>query len=183
MTALTIDRTKKWTVDEYLMLGEIKTPCQLINGEIIMSPAPSTKHQQVSRRLFKIIDAATSGKGELFYAPIDLYIDSVNVFQPDLLYLSEANRSSLTDRGVEGPVDIVVEISSPSNSNTDRHHKKINYLNHGVGEYWIVDPANGTIEIYTPQRGMNAPIVYRSESEIVESIHISMIRFELSELF
>ncbi len=183
MTTLTIDRTKKWTVDDYLLLGEIKTPCQLINGEIIMSPAPSTKHQQVSRRLFKIMDAATYGKGELFYAPIDLYIDSINIFQPDLLYLSEANRTSLTDRGVEGPVDLIVEIISPTSSYTDRIQKKKKYVDYGVNEYWIVDPGNKSIEIYTPQKGAEVPAVSISQSGIVQSIHTPTIHFELMELF
>ncbi|MFM8743897.1 MAG: hypothetical protein ACKODM_11315, partial [Cytophagales bacterium] len=70
MSTLTIDRTKNWTVDDYLLLGEIKTPCQLINGELIMSPAPKPNHRKVSRRIFRIIDKITNGKGELFYSPI-----------------------------------------------------------------------------------------------------------------
>lgn len=183
MTTLSIDRTKKWTIDDYLLLGEIKTPCHLINGEIILSPAPSIKHQQVSRQLFKIMDAATSGKGELLYAPIDLYIDSINVFQPDLLYLSEGNRSSLTDRGVEGPVDIIVEIISPNNSYTDRIQKKKKYLDYGISEYWIVDPGNKSVEIYTPQKGTEVPALSVSPSGMVQSIHMPSIRFELKELF
>lgn len=183
MTTLAIDPTKKWTVEDYRLLGEIKTPCQLINGEIIMSPAPSTKHQQVSRRLFKIIDKATAGKGELFYAPIDLYIDASNVFQPDLLYLSEANNRSLTTRGVEGPVDLVVEILSPTNSYSDRNQKKTKYLEHGVSEYWIVDPGNKTIEIYTRQSGLAIPVVYASGTGVVQSVQIPNVSFELSELF
>jgi hypothetical protein len=62
-------------VEDFLLLGEIKTLCQLINGELIVSPGPSPLHQRVSRRLFKLIDKATLGNGELFYAPIDLYIN------------------------------------------------------------------------------------------------------------
>lgn len=145
MNRLTIDKTKDWTVEDYLLLGEIKTPCQLINGELIMSPVPKPNHQKVSRRLFKLIDKATAGKGELFYAPVDLYIDNKNVFQPDLVYLSSKHTASLTERGIEGPVDLVVEIISPSNSYTDRNQKKKKYLEFGVSEYWIVDPANETI--------------------------------------
>lgn len=183
MSTLTIDKTKDWTVEDYLLLGEIKTPCQLINGELIMSPAPKPNHQKVSRRLFKLIDQATAGKGELFYAPIDLYIDNKNVFQPDLVYLSSTNTASLTERGIEGPVDLVIEIISPSNSYTDRNQKKKKYLEFGVTEYWIVDPANETIEIYTPATGQDIPVLYLSGNGRVKSNAIPSASFELEELF
>ncbi len=183
MNTLTIDRTKEWTVDDYLLLGEIKTPCQLINGELVMSPAPQPKHQQISRRLFKILDSATGGVGELFYAPIDLYINERNVFQPDLVYLAENNKSSLTDRGIEGRVDIVIEIISPSNSYTDRNQKKNSYLTFGVSEYWIVDPGNKTIEIYTPQGGLEVPELYVSAEGKVTSTIVKNLQFDLKDIF
>jgi Uma2 family endonuclease len=56
MQTAKIDRTKEWTVDDYLMLGEMNTPCQLINGELIISPSPTTLHQRVLRELFKLFD-------------------------------------------------------------------------------------------------------------------------------
>lgn len=183
MSTLTIDRTKNWTVDDYLLLGEVKTPCQLIDGELIMSPAPKPNHQKVSRRIFKIIDKITNGKGELFYSPIDLYIDLRNVFQPDLVYLSPSNISSITERGIEGPVDLVIEIISPSNSYTDRNQKKKKYLEFGVREYWIVDPANETIEIYTPQQGQDVPVLFLSGNGTVKSTVVEGLDFALKELF
>jgi Uma2 family endonuclease len=183
MNTLTIDKTKEWTVEDFLLLAEIKTPCQLINGELVMSPAPSPNHQRVSKKLFKIIDKATQGMGELFYAPIDLYIDNKNVFQPDLIYLSEENKKYLTDRGIEGPVDLVVEIISPSNSYTDRNQKKNSYLKFGINEYWIVDPANKTIEVYTPATGGDVPVLYLSESGVVKAVTIEGLQFELNEIF
>ncbi|UXE68432.1 MAG: Uma2 family endonuclease [Chryseotalea sp. WA131a] len=182
MSTLTIDKTKDWTVEDYLLLGEFKTPCQLINGELIMSPAPAPLHQRVLRKLFKIVDAQNLS-GELFFAPIDLYVDNKNVFQPDLVYLSPKHTSSLTERGIEGPVDLVVEIISPSNSYTDRNQKKKKYLEFGVTEYWIVDPANETIEIYTPARGQDIPVLYLSGNGRVKSNAIPSVSFELEELF
>ncbi len=182
MRTLTIDRTKEWTMEDFLMLGEMKTPCQLINGELIMSPAPAPNHQRVSRKLFKVIDKAIGDIGELFYSPIDLYIDNRNVFQPDIVYLSEVSKSFLTGRGIEGPPDLVVEIISPSNSYTDRNQKKSSYLDFGVKEYWIIDPGNETIEIYTPETGKDVPIFYLAGSGIVKSVKLP-IEFELRQIF
>lgn len=179
---LTIDRTKEWRIADYLLLGEIKTPCQLINGELIMSPAPSTEHQRILRKLFQIFDKFNLS-GEIFFAPIDLYINDKNVFQPDLVYLSEKNKVSITGRGIEGPVDLIVEVISPSNSYTDRNQKKKAYLDFGVEEYWIVDPANKTLEIYTPQTGLDVPLIYLSASGQVQSPSLSSLKFNLEDIF
>ncbi len=182
MRTLTIDNTKEWTVDDYLLLGEIKTPCQLINGELIMSPAPHPNHQRVLRELFKVFDSVNL-PGEIFFAPIDLYIDNKNVFQPDLAYVSAENKSVITNRGIEGPIEIVVEIISPSNSYTDRNQKKSSYLKFGIKEYWIVDPGNKSIEIYSPQSGGEVPIVFLSEEGLVASPLIKELKFELKDIF
>jgi len=182
MRTLTIDNTKEWTVDDYLLLGEIKTPCQLINGELIMGPAPHPNHQRVLRELFRVFDSLDL-PGELLFAPINLYIDNKNIFQPDLLYLSNINKKYLTERGIEGPADIVVEIISPSNSYTDRNQKKNSYLKFGVGEYWIVDPGNKSIEIYTPKGGVDVPVFFIVDGGKVISPTIKLLQFELKDIF
>jgi Uma2 family endonuclease len=182
MNTLVIDKTKDWTVEDFLLLGEIKTPCQLINGELITSPAPSPLHQRVLRKLFKVFDKCNL-PGETFFAPIDLYINNKNVFQPDLVYLSDKNKEYLTTRGIEGPADLIVEIISPSNSYTDRNQKKNTYLAFGIREYWIVDPANETIEVYTPEAGSDVPIIYLVGSGIVKSITLETLTFDLKEIF
>lgn len=182
MDTLTIDKTKEWTVDDYLLLGEIKTPCQLINGELVMSPAPKPSHQRVARKIFKVLDAANL-PGEIFFSPIDLYINSRNVFQPDLVYLADSNKDYLTERGIEGPPDIIVEIISPSNSYTDRNQKKNTYLKFGVKEYWIVDPGNKTIEIYTPAGGEDVPVCFTYKDEEVTSTIVKALRFNLKDIF
>lgn len=182
MNTLTIDKTKEWTVNDYLLLGEIKTPCQLINGELIMSPAPHPRHQRVLRKLFKAFDAANL-HGEIFFSPIDLYINSKNVFQPDLVFLSDNNKKFLTERGIEGPPDLVVEIISPSNSYTDRNQKKNSYLQFGILEYWIVDPGNETIEIYTPEGGLDVPVFFASKEGEISSAILKGRTFNLKEIF
>ncbi|MBN8578469.1 MAG: Uma2 family endonuclease [Cytophagales bacterium] len=183
MKTLTIDNTKEWTVEDYLLLGEMNTPCQLINGELIMSPALHPHHQRVSGKLYKLFDKFLQDSGEVFYAPIDLYIDKRNIFQPDLVYLSNETKKYLTNRGIEGPVDIVVEIISPSNSYTDRNQKKSSYLAFGIKEYWIVDPGNRTVEIYTPQSGGDVPISFISKEGTVQSSLVKNLRFDLKEIF
>lgn len=184
MQTATIDRTKQWRVEDYLLLGEMKTPCQLINGELIMSPAPTPLHQRISRRIFKFLDASVNQTGELFYSPIDLFIDDKNVYQPDLIFISKENLRIISTRGIEGPPDIVIEILSPSNVFSDRNTKKKAYQSFGVKEYWIVDPGNKTLEIYlSNQKNPDVPHVYIVEEGEVKSTILTNLSFDLKDVF
>lgn len=185
MRTATIDRTKDWTVEDYLQLGEMKTPCQLINGELIMSPSPSPQHQMISSKLNDLLKAeARKTGGIVFYALMDLYLDNRNVFQPDLIYVSEKNKNIITDRGIEGVPDLVVEIISPSNVFSDRNTKLKAYLEFGITEYWIVDPGNNTLEIYlASQKNPEVPHFYLAGEGKVASTVLQSINFDLKEIF
>jgi Uma2 family endonuclease len=185
METARIDKTREWTVEDYLHLGEMSTPCQLINGELIMSPAPAILHQSISKKIFKLLDKeAEKGGGDVFYAPIDLFIDKKNVYQPDLVYISKENRHIISKRGIEGVPDLVVEILSPSNAFTDRYFKKKIYQNIGVKEYSIVDPGNHTIEIYTHnQTDHDIPHLYRVDEGKITSTVLPDLAFDLKVIF
>lgn len=178
MQTLTIDKSKKWTVDDYLKMNE--ELCQLINSELIMTPAPNTEHQRTSKSLFKILEANV-GNGEVFYSPIDLFFDDKNVFQPDLLYISEKNKEIISDRGIEGAPDLIIEIISPTNSFIDRYTKKTAYFKFGVPEYWIVDPANKTLEIYDDDT--DKPYLYLAGEGMVKSKVLKTLSFNLKAVF
>jgi len=185
MRTATIDRSKVWTVDDYLLLGEINTPCQLINGELIMSPAPTPFHQQILSNLNDFVKkSARKIGGKVFFSLIDLYVDKKNVFQPDLLFLSKKNLSFITERGIEGPPDLIVEIISSSNIFSDRNTKKKTYLNFGVLEYWIVDPGNKTLEVYLKnQDNPDVPFLYLAGEGEVKSTVLADLSFDLKEIF
>lgn len=185
MRVTTVDSTKEWTLEDYLLLGEMNTPCQLINGELIMSPSPAPLHQIISGNLYDILKAcARKTQGTVFYAPLDLYIDSKNVFQPDLIYISRENKGIISQRGIEGVPDLVIEIISPSNVFTDRNRKKTVYQQIGVGEYWIVDPGNRTLEIYKKgERNPDTPFLYLVDEGIVTSTVLNELSFDFKEIF
>lgn len=183
MQTLTRDYSKVWTVEDFLSLGELSTPCQLVNGELIMSPAPTPYHQIVLGNLYELIKGSSrKSSGTTLFAPVDLYIDSKNVFQPDLLYLSVERSGFLTKKGIEGPPDLIVEIISPSNSYMDRYEKKEAYQQFGVTEYWIVDPANKTLEIYNGST-WDKPWLYLANEGAVKSTVLSVLAFDLNEIF
>ncbi|MEJ7619506.1 MAG: Uma2 family endonuclease [Aquificaceae bacterium] len=141
---------EKKTVADYEALPE-GSPYQLIEGELVMSPAPGFEHFRSQRnillRLFRLILEA--GKGEVIYAPVDLYLDEENVYQPDIMVVLKGSKAKITSKGVYGAPDVVVEVLSPSTAYYDLRVKKKVYERAGVREYWIVDPMERSLEIYT----------------------------------
>jgi Uma2 family endonuclease len=123
---------------------------QLIEGELITSPAPNRYHQVVARNLFRIIDGYLRRQpvGEAYFAPVDVYLAEATVVQPDVLFVSEANRKLLVDEGIHGGPDLVVEIISPGNALLDKNRKRVLYARHGVKELWLVGPVLEQIHRY-----------------------------------
>ena len=82
---------------------------ELIGGAIVMTPAPGTIHQRISRRLLALLEAAIPAGHEVFHAPIDLDLPGEQRVQPDLVV---APHSSVGQRRLTLPVLLVVEIVS-----------------------------------------------------------------------
>jgi Uma2 family endonuclease len=123
---------------------------EILDGELTVTPAPSTKHQTASGNLFVLLAHYIKERdlGKLFYAPIDLILASTSVLQPDLLFVTKARERIITEKAIEGAPDLVIEILSPGTSRTDRVTKAQIYARYGVPAYWIVDPEQEVIEIY-----------------------------------
>lgn len=124
---------------------------ELIDGELVSRKANSPRHQQVlGYLLFATHAFARENKlGEVLPGPIDIILDDNNDIQPDLVFIAQLNAHIVTSDGVMGAPDLVVEVISPSSIYRDRVTKKALYERFGVPEYWLVDPADNFIGIYT----------------------------------
>jgi Uma2 family endonuclease len=124
---------------------------QLLNGRPIVNPAPTTEHQRISRRLTLCLEPfiGIRALGELFYAPCDVVLGDYDVAQPDLLFVAVSHAHIIGEKNIEGPPDLVIEILSPSTAKVDRGYKRYLYAQHGVLEYWLVDPEAEQIEVLT----------------------------------
>jgi Uma2 family endonuclease len=89
-----------------------------------------------------------AGHGIVFTAPIDVIFSDTRVAQPDLLVVRTARRNIISERGIEGAPDLIVEIASPRTERADREIKSKLYAAAGVGEYWIVDPRSRRVELF-----------------------------------
>jgi Uma2 family endonuclease len=138
------------TIENYKLLPETGPRYQLIQGDLYMAPAPNRLHQEISRNLQFELHSYLKGnpKGKLFNAPFDVYLDEINVFQPDLLVVLNERLGILTEEGAEGAPDLVIEILSPKTRHLDLANKKQEYARAGVKELWIIDPEPRTIMIH-----------------------------------
>lgn len=131
----------KATVADYRKLPE-GAKYQLIDGEIIEMPSPTLKHQQIAMSLARQMGniAFEKQNGTALFAPMDVFINEENTFQPDLLFVRHQHAGRLQPDGVHGPPDLVIEILSPSTGYYDMKKKFQVYERYGVQEYFIVDP-------------------------------------------
>jgi Uma2 family endonuclease len=121
---------------------------ELIDGELYrMAAGASTRHQLVSGTLEDLIKDSVrpSGAGWVLHAPYDVILSDANTVEPDILFVSAARRSIITERACEGAPDLVVEVLSPSNSRRDLEVKRELYARFRVPEYLIVDPYQETV--------------------------------------
>jgi Uma2 family endonuclease len=127
---------------------------ELIDGvAYAMSPAPRRRHQETSRAIFRQIDGSLVGKPcEAYFAPFDVKLsaeiddDVPTVVQPDITVTCD--RTKLTEQGMAGPPDLVIEVVSPDSGLIDRRRKFDLYERFGVKEYWIVDQDERVVEVY-----------------------------------
>ena len=133
--------TTKLTYEDYCKTSDDER-WELLDGELVMAPSPTTAHQRVSGKLFRLLADFVEGAdlGELLGAPLDVVLSDTNVVQPDLLFVSTGRQHIITDTNIQGAPDLVVEILSPSTTSRDWRIKMDLYAQHGVREYWIVDP-------------------------------------------
>ena len=140
----------KLTVDDYLATPDDQR-CQLLDGDLILAPAPTLRHQRIVRRLQRGLDdfVLANQLGEVFQSPTDVVTSDHDVTQPDILFVGAARSGIITHANIQGAPDLVVEILSPATVDWDRGYKFGLYARRGVQEYWLVDPAADTVEIFT----------------------------------
>ena len=138
-----------FTYDDLRRFPEDNLRRELIDGKLIVTAAPSTRHQAVSMRLSIRLGAyAEAHGGRLFAAPTDVYFTETTVVEPDLLFVAEADGGRIEERFVRSAPDIVIEISSPSTRHLEVVRKRTLYERFGVPEYWYVDLEADRIEVY-----------------------------------
>jgi Uma2 family endonuclease len=114
-------------------------------------------------------------KGEVFCAPVDVYINNKNVYQPDIFYISNEKKEIIKNRGIFGVPDLIIEILS-ADRNYDLKKKKQVYEQCNVKEYWVVDPETKWAEGFVLENNQ-----FKSVGETTANLTIRM--FDLNITF
>jgi Uma2 family endonuclease len=169
--------TRRATIEDIDRL-EPETRAQLIGGDIVFEPAPTYRHQRIVVRLVMSIgDYARRHGGEVLCAPVDVELGPHDLFQPDVIYISDERTSIITEKRIVGAPDLVIEILSPSSGYHDLRTKKIVYERTGVSEYWVVDPMLETIEVFVNgSEGFDGGVQITGEAAVASRIlpHLDM---------
>jgi Uma2 family endonuclease len=144
-----------WTYEDYRRLPDDGKRYEIIRGEPVVCPSPSSRHQVVSMALSEFLGAfvRAGGLGRCLAAPIDLVLAPDVVLQPDLLFVSSERLDVVGAAAIAAAPDLVVEILSDSSRKRDCVEKRDLYATHGVREYWIVDPDVERVEQYALEAG------------------------------
>ena len=174
-----------FTCEDYRLLPEEKR-YELMEGEMLATPAPNVRHQEILGQLFFHLSLCVKaqGLGTLLFSPTDVILANDTVVQPDLLFVS-SGRESICDPlgGVHGAPDLVVEILSPATAGRDQVEKRKLYGKHRVREYWIVDPDAKRIEVLSPgARGLETWCVFPADSVLTSAV-LPGLRLAVTEIF
>lgn len=149
------------TVAEYMDVPETTAPySQLIEGEFVMSPPTIRADEEIRRNIMRILDPYLdqAGIGEAYDASFGIYLNDINAFVPDVVFISNERGHKMSERGFDGTPDFVVEILSPSTARYDKGPKRIVYARCGVKELWLIDPKAKRIDVYYLQEQSEAPV-------------------------
>jgi len=174
---------KRYTFREYEQLPE-GAPYQLIGGELTMTPSPTYEHQKILATLsYLLLDYVKArGEGQALFAPMDVYLTDTDVYQPDLIYISN-ERSGIIKEKIHGPPDLIMEILSPSTAHDDLVRKKRTYEEAGVKEYWVADPKERAVEMYE-NRGEGFSLISKAQrTGVVKSSLLNGFVVDLRSLF
>lgn len=165
-------KEKIYTVDDLCNLPDGER-AELIHGQLYMMAPPSYLHQTLSMEIAGTIRdyiRRKKGKCQVLSAPlaVNLNADDKVYVEPDISVICDRNK--ITDRGIQGAPDLIVEIVSPSSRKMDYSTKNALYADAGVREYWIVDPLKKRTTVYYYEEDA-APMIVAFDQPLTVSIY------------
>lgn len=163
---------KLWTVEEVQTLPSDGNRYEVIDGELLVSPAPILRHQKALRNLFLRLESycRQHAIGSVFFAPVDVIYGPHTMVEPDLLVLPLVEGREPDSVQEAGGALLVAEVLSPSTARTDRWRKRRLYQREHVPDYLIVDCDAAIVEHWRPNDERPAMLAERWEWQPVAQV-------------
>jgi len=142
----------RWTAEMVRALPDDGNRYEVVDGELLVTPAPGGPHQRAVREFLRLLDehAHTLGIGEALASPADIELDPQGMVQPDVFVQGLVEGRPARAWNVGAPLLLAVEVLSPSTARADRITKRGRYQRAGIPEYWIVDLDARVVERWRP---------------------------------
>lgn len=144
---MAIRRPIRFTADDIWDTPDDGKRYEVIDGALFVTPPPNWGHQRGLNKIGTRVShhVYTHDLGEVVQAPIGVVLDEENGVEPDLVYVPKARLHIITERGLVGAPDLVVEVLSPRTRSRDLGIKLRRYAAAGVPHYWTLDPRTRTL--------------------------------------
>ena len=162
------------TYRDYAALPDDGKRYEIHDGELHVMTGPTPLHQTVLLNLATALDGHVRARnlGRIWVAPLDVILsdrpNETTILQPDIVFLDREHLSLTSDRAIEGPPTLAVEILSPSTAVTDRTRKRALYARYGVPHFWLVDPEAREIVAHVLRAGQYTAVARVSGTEPVD---------------
>ena len=124
---------------------------ELLDGAIVVTASPGVRHQRVVTAVWRLLDDARREGTRVFVAPLDTYLPTDDILEPDIFVVEE---TAIVDDEVQGGVPLlVVEVLSPSSRRRDVGDELTAYRDAGVPSYWVVDPVEPRLRVWRLEDG------------------------------
>ena len=167
-----LPKSNIYTVDDIYALPEGQR-AELIDGQIYDMAPPSPMHQELVMELSATLRdyiKKNGGPCKVYPAPFAVFLneDDRNYVEPDISVICDP--SKVDNRGYQGAPDFIIETVSPSSQRMDYLTKFFKYRTAGVREYWIVNPLQRTVQVYSFE-GTEDSTQYSFDDEITVTIY------------
>lgn len=174
-----------WTYADWEQLPDDGCIYEIIDGSLYVSTAPKSIHQWLIGKLYQYVGLPAEQRkiALCFFAPFGVIMPGATPVQPDLTIITTANLDILTEKGVRGVPDAIIEIISPGSRAYDEEIKRQAYEAAGVPEYGILDPDERAFLLYTLDDGAYGEPQSFGMDDVIAFACLPGISFTLRDLF
>ena len=141
------------TYDDFVLFPDDGKRHEIIDGVHYVTPSPRLRHQDLVGRLHFEISLYLREHpeaGRVFLSPLDVVLSPYDVVEPDLLFIAADQVGIMSEKNIQGPPALVVEVMSKGTRKRDTQIKRRLFEQVGVREYWLVDPELDTVQVFRP---------------------------------
>jgi len=155
---------------------------ELIDGELFVSARPAMRHQMVMARLITLLTLHCDEHGGVAVTEPNNDYSPRDHVEPDIILVRGDHLDRISRRGVEGPPDLIAEISSPSTRGYDLVRKRAFYEREGLAEYWFFDLDEDVVIVHRLRDGRYGMPTFFGRGDVLTSPGLPNLAVDVDEL-